>query len=81
MDQDKHKRYWRANTSLIRILLIVWAVVSIGLSILFVIPLNNISIGELPFGFWMAQQGAIFVFVALIFVYAIQMDKIDRKHK
>jgi putative solute:sodium symporter small subunit len=81
MDQDKFRKYWRANTNLIRNLLIVWGIVSLGFSILFVIPLNNINIGKLPLGFWMAQQGSIFVFVVLIFIYAIQMDKIDKKYK
>jgi putative solute:sodium symporter small subunit len=60
-------------------LLLVWAGVSLGLSILLVEPLNNFSLGRLPLGFWMAQQGSIFVFVILIFVYAKQMDKLDRK--
>ncbi|MGB3616089.1 MAG: DUF4212 domain-containing protein [Elainellaceae cyanobacterium] len=77
---DLKKKYWKANTALIRNLLIVWAIASLGMSILFVVPLNNIQIGTVPFGFWMAQQGSIYVFVALIFVYAIQMDKLDRKY-
>ena len=81
MDIDKARAYWRANTRLIRNLLIIWGIVSLGLSILLVSPLNNIMLGKLPFGFWMAQQGSIFVFVILIFVYAVQMDKIDRKYK
>ena len=81
MDRDKLRAYWRANIKLIRNLLIVWGIVSLGLSILLVVPLNSISLGKLPLGFWMAQQGSIFVFVILIFIYAIQMDKIDRKYK
>ncbi|MFB2973083.1 DUF4212 domain-containing protein [Aerosakkonema sp. BLCC-F183] len=80
MERDKHQAYWRANTALIRNLLIVWALVSIIFSILLVEPLNAVRIGGVPFGFWMAQQGSIFVFVALIFIYAVQMDKLDRKH-
>jgi putative solute:sodium symporter small subunit len=80
MNEDRHQAYWRANTKLIRNLLLVWALVSLGFSILLVQPLNTIRIGSLPFGFWMAQQGSIFVFVALIFIYAIQMDKLDRKY-
>lgn len=78
-EQDK-RAYWRANTTLIRNLLIIWAIVSIGLSILFVQPLNALTLGGLPVGFWLAQQGSIYVFVILIFVYAHQMDKIDRKY-
>jgi len=81
MNQDQRRAYWRANTALIRTLLIVWAIVSLGLSILLVIPLNNISFGKIPLGFWIAQQGSIFVFVALIFIYALKMDKIDRSFK
>ena len=80
MNQDKRQAYWRENTALIRNLLIVWGLVSLGFSILLVQPLNNIRFGSLPLGFWMAQQGSIFVFVALIFIYAVQMDKLDRKY-
>ena len=81
MNQDNRRAYWRANTSLIRNLLIVWALVSLGLSILLVEPLNTIRFGGVPFGFWMAQQGSIIIFVILILIYAVQMDKIDRKYK
>ena len=81
MNEEQRQAYWQANKTLIRNLLIVWAFVSIACSILFVVPLNNVSLGGVPLGFWIAQQGSIFVFVALIFIYAIQMDKIDRKYK
>ena len=80
MNSNKHRSYWRANTALIRNLLIVWAVVSLLCGILLVEPLNSLRLGGLPLGFWMAQQGSILVFVALIFIYAVQMDKLDRKH-
>jgi putative solute:sodium symporter small subunit len=80
MNEDRRQAYWRANTSLIRNLLLVWGIVSLGFGVLLVQPLNNIRIGSLPMGFWMAQQGSIFVFVALIFIYAVQMDKLDRKY-
>ena len=81
MTNDNRRTYWGANIRLIRTLLIIWAAVSLGCSILFVQPLNTIILGKIPFGFWMAQQGSIFVFVVLIFVYAVQMDKLDRKFK
>ena len=71
--------YWRANMTLIGCLLAVWATVSFGCSILFVEQLNQFSFGNLPLGFWFGQQGSIYVFVVLIFVYAIAMDKIDHK--
>ena len=76
---SRSQAYWRANVRLIRTLLIIWAFVSLGCGILFVPFLNNIQFGGVPFGFWMAQQGSIYVFVILIFVYAVQMDKLDRK--
>ena len=79
MDKQKKLAYWRANIRLILILLAVWAFVSIGCSILFVEQLNKFTIGSLPFGFWMAQQGTIYVFVVLIFVYAFLMDRLDKK--
>ncbi|MDJ0649593.1 MAG: DUF4212 domain-containing protein [Xenococcaceae cyanobacterium MO_188.B19] len=79
--EQRLRAYWRANTTLIRNLLIVWGFVSLGCSILFVPLLNNIRFGGVPLGFWMAQQGSIFTFVILIFIYAIQMDKLDRKYR
>ncbi len=80
MDENNRNSYWRANTALIRNLLIIWALVSLVFSILLVEPLNSIRFFGVPFGFWMAQQGSILIFVALIFVYAFQMDKLDRKY-
>lgn len=80
MEKQEKLDYWRKNVSLIRWLLLVWFSVSLGAGILFVEPLNKIQFGGLPFGFWMAQQGSIFVFVVLIFIYAKRMDKIDHDH-
>ena len=80
MDEHQRRSYWRANTALIRNLLIVWALVSIVFSILLVQPLNTVRFFGVPLGFWMAQQGSIIVFVGLIFIYAFQMDKLDRKY-
>lgn len=73
-------RYWRANMTLIAVLLTIWAAVSYGCGILFVDWLNQFQIGQLPLGFWFAQQGSIYVFVVLIFVYALAMDRLDRKY-
>lgn len=80
MEKQDKLDYWRKNVSLIRWLLLVWFLVSLGAGILFVEPLNRFHIGSLPFGFWMAQQGSIFVFVVLILIYARRMDKIDHEH-
>ena len=79
MESNRNQTYWRKNLRLIAILLSIWAVVSLGCGILFVEALNVISLGALPLGFWFAQQGSIFVFVALIFIYARRMDKIDEE--
>ena len=74
------KAYWRANLRLIAVLLTIWALVSVVFGILLIEQLNAWKIGQLPLGFWFAQQGSIYVFVVLIFVYAWRMDKLDRKH-
>jgi len=72
--------YWRQNLVVITILLTIWAFVSIGCSIFWVEWLNQFHIGNLPLGFWMSQQGAMYVFLVLILVYAVVMDFLDRKH-
>lgn len=72
--------YWKANNRLILKLLAVWAFVSYGCGILFIEQLNTIQFFGLPLGFWIAQQGSIYVFVVLIFVYAWRMDKLDRDY-
>lgn len=72
--------YWRANLKLIAGLLFVWASVSFGCGILWVETLNQFHIGSLPLGFWFAQQGSMYVFVILIFLYAFLMDRLDRKY-
>ncbi len=74
------KRYWRANIKVIAVLLLIWATVSYGCSILFIEQLNQFKIGKLPLGFWFSQQGSIYVFVILIFVYAFIMDRLDRRY-
>lgn len=78
-DDDK-KAYWKENLSLLTKLLIVWFVVSFGAGILFADALNEIQFFGFKLGFWFAQQGAIYVFVALIFVYMAKMNALDRKY-
>ena len=75
---DNAHAYWRANVRLILVLLTIWAAVSIFAGIIFVEQLNRVSIGNVPFGFWMGQQGSIVVFVLLIFAYIKGVDRIDR---
>ena len=77
--KERRKAYWRANLRILAILMSIWFVVSFGCGILFVEPLNQFKLGGFKLGFWMAQQGSIYVFVALIFVYVQQMNKLDRK--
>lgn len=71
------KDYWRKNLRYLLILLSIWFLVSFGAGILFVDQLNTIKIGGFPLGFWFAQQGSIYVFVILIFVYVRLMNKLD----
>ena len=77
--QQRRKAYWKANLRILAILMTIWFVVSFGCGILFVEPLNEFKLGGFKFGFWMAQQGSIYVFVALIFVYVRLMNKLDRE--
>jgi len=76
---DKAKQYWKANLRLVTISLIIWFIVSFGFGILFADALNGVRLGGYKLGFWFAQQGSMYVFVALIFIYAANMNKLDRK--
>ena len=72
--------YWRKNLGLVGVLLAIWFVVSYGAGILFVDALDNIKFFGFKLGFWFAQQGSIYVFVILIFVYVAKMNKMDREY-
>jgi putative solute:sodium symporter small subunit len=76
---DKSQAYWRANLRLILTLLVIWFVVPFLGGIVFVDALNEFRLGGYKLGFWIAQQGSIYMFVVLIFVYARQMNKLDDK--
>lgn len=78
--KDKRRLYWRKNLQYLSILLSVWFIVSFGCSILFVDFLDRIRIGGFRLGFWVAQQGSIYVFVVLIFIYVYLMNRLDKKH-
>jgi len=71
------QQYWKRNIRYLIILLAVWFIVSYGAGILFVDHLNTIKIGGFPLGFWFAQQGSIYVFVVLIFIYVWLMNRLD----
>jgi putative solute:sodium symporter small subunit len=74
------KDYWRRNLRYLAILLSIWFVVSYGFGILLVDQLNNIQIGGFKLGFWFAQQGSIYVFLILIFVYVRWMNRLDKEY-
>lgn len=80
MTEEKAKAYWRENISTILKLLAVWFIVSYGAGIIFINQLNTIEISGVKLGFWFAQQGAIYVFVILIFIYVRMMNKLDEKY-
>jgi putative solute:sodium symporter small subunit len=77
LTEQQAKEYWRRNVSLMIKLMVVWFVVSFGCGILLFDVLNQIQIGGYKLGFWFAQQGAIYVFVILIFYYARKMAALD----
>ncbi len=80
--KDKHlaNQYWKTNLKYLIILLSIWFLVSFGAGILFKEYLDTIRFGGFKLGFWFAQQGAIYVFVILIFVYIRLMNRLDKKN-
>ena len=77
---DRRRAYWRKNLRYLVILLTIWFVVSLGCGVIFADELDVIRIGGYKLGFWFAQQGSIYVFVILIFVYNKLMNKLDKDH-
>jgi putative solute:sodium symporter small subunit len=80
IEHNQRKRYWKANLRYLGVLLLIWFTVSYGFGILFVDRLDRIRLGGFKLGFWFAQQGSIYVFVILIFVYVWLMNRLDRAH-
>jgi putative solute:sodium symporter small subunit len=79
MSNSQEKKYWKKNLKYLTILLRIWLLVSFVFGILLVEELNTIRIGGFKLGFWFAQQGAIYVFVILIFIYIKLMNKLDKE--
>lgn len=80
-DKQQHATaYWKENLKYLIILLAIWFVVSYGCGILFKDALNQIKLGGFKLGFWFAQQGSIYAFVILIFIYVRLMNKLDKKY-
>ncbi len=77
---ENRRAHWRANLRILGILLFIWAFVSFGCSIFLVDTLDQYRIGGFKLGFWMAQQGSIYVFVGLIAFYMLYMKHLDKKH-
>ena len=79
MTPENRADYWSANLRLLITLLVIWFVVSYGFGIILADVLNTIRIGGYKLGFWFAQQGSMYVFLVLIYIYAIRMGQLDRK--
>jgi putative solute:sodium symporter small subunit len=79
-NQSNRSAYWRANVRLMVILLSIWFTISYLCGIVFVEELNTIRLGGYKLGFWFAQQGSMYGFVVIIFVYARRMAALDRKY-
>ncbi|WP_367241197.1 DUF4212 domain-containing protein [Colwellia sp.] len=80
MVEENKETYWSENLRLIFICLTIWFIVSFGLGLLLVEPLNEIRLGGYKLGFWFAQQGSIYSFLGLIFWYGAKMNKLDKKY-
>lgn len=80
MSQKNLKEYWQKNIRIVLLLLGIWFLVSYAFGIFFVDVLNQFSIGGAKLGFWFAQQGSIYVFVILIYVYVRYMNKLDKEY-
>ena len=80
MSDKNLAEYWQKNLRLLGILLAIWFFVSYGCGIIFADALNSITLGGYKLGFWFAQQGSIYVFVILIFIYVNRMNKLDQEY-
>jgi len=78
--KNQNNNYWKQNLRYVFLLLSIWFLVSFGFSILFKEYLDTISVGGFKLGFWFAQQGSMYVFVVLIFIYVFLINKLDKKH-
>ena len=80
-EASSRSSYWRQNLTILAILLTIWFVVSYGLGIVFVEQLNAYRLWGFPLGFWFSQQGSIYVFIVLVFIYAVALDRLDRRYR
>ena len=78
---NKNNKYWKANLKIVFSLLVIWFISSFGFGIILVDKLNEIQFFGFKLGFWFAQQGAIYTFVILIFVYIFLMNRLDKFYR
>ena len=81
MKNTPSQSYWKSNIRILVTLLTVWFVASFGFGILWSDGLDEIKIGGFKLGFWFAQQGSIYIFVLLIFIYVLLMNRLDKKYR
>lgn len=81
-EKESLRRYWQSNLRIMAVLLTVWFVAGLGCGVLWADGLNQFTLPgtAYPLGFWFAQQGSIVVFVVVILVYCVLMNRLDRKH-
>ena len=77
--KNKYELYWKTNIKYVCILLLFWFISSFLIGILFIEFFNQYSLGGFKLGFWFAQQGSMYVFVILIFIYVFLMNRLDKK--
>ena len=77
--KDKNQQYWKANLKIVFSLLVIWFIASFGFGIIFSDTLDQIRLGGFKLGFWFAQQGSIYIFVIIIFLYVWLMKRLDKK--
>ena len=77
--KDKTQQYWKENLKIVFSLLVIWFIDSFGFGIIFSDTLDQIRLGGFKLGFWFAQQGSIYIFVIIIFLYVWLMKRLDKK--
>ena len=77
--KNNNDEYWKSNLRIVFSLLVVWFISSFGFGIIFSDMLDQIKVGGFKLGFWFAQQGSIYIFVLIIFVYVWLMKRLDKR--
>jgi len=77
--KNKNDEYWKSNLRIVFSLLVIWFIASFGFGIIFSDMLDQIKVGGFKLGFWFAQQGSIYIFVLIIFVYVWLMKRLDKR--